>query len=79
MKTPKTSDDVMREMNDLAKRLGRYPSRHAREIEPTPGSILDVPMTPEAEERMRFLDVWIARLERDAATGHPAARITVCG
>jgi hypothetical protein len=66
MSTPKTSDDVMRELNDLAKRLGRYPSKTSREIEPSPGSILDVPSTPQTEERIRYLDEWIARREREA-------------
>ncbi len=65
MNTAKTSDDVMREMNDLARRLGRLPAKHPWEIEPTPGSLLYVPLTPEAEERIRHLDAIIARLERE--------------
>jgi hypothetical protein len=67
MNTPKTSDDVMREMNDLAKKLGRYPTKHSWEIEPYPGSILDVPLTPEEEARIRRLDALISRLERENA------------
>ena len=67
MNTPKTSDDVMREMNDLAKKLGRYPTKHSWEIEPHPGSILDVPLTPEEEARIRRLDALIARLEQENA------------
>jgi hypothetical protein len=67
MNTPKTSSDVMRELNDLARKLGRFPTRHSWEIEPHPGTILDEPLTPEEEERIRRLDALIARLEHETA------------
>jgi hypothetical protein len=64
MNTPKTSDDVMREMNDLARKLGRQPKKHAWEIEPQTTSIFDVPMTTEEEARICRLDALISQLER---------------
>jgi hypothetical protein len=69
MNTPKSSDDVMRELNDLARAQGRYLGKAFWEIPRHPGSILDVPLTPEAEERIRRLDARIARLKRQRAAG----------
>ena len=65
MNTPKTSDDVMREMNELARRMGRYPAKPSREIEPLPGSILDVLLTPAAKERIHRLDDILERLQQE--------------
>jgi hypothetical protein len=62
MSTPKSSDEVMRKLNDLAKAQGRYLDKCFWEIPRQPGSILDVPLTPEAEERIRRLDATIERL-----------------
>ena len=57
----KTSDDVMRNLNDLAKKLGRQPLKDSQGV--LLGSILDVPVTPEEEARIHRLDAIIARLE----------------
>jgi hypothetical protein len=67
MNTPKSSDDVMRELNELAQAQGRYLGLAFWEIPREPGSIVDVPVTPEAEERIRRLDARIARLKRQRA------------
>ena len=69
MNTPKSSDDVMQDLNELAKAQGRYLGQAFWEIPRQPGSILDVPLTPEAEERIRRLDATIARLKRQRAAG----------
>ena len=69
MSTAKSSEDVMRELNDLAKAQGRYLGKAFWEIPRQPGSILDVPLTPEAEERIRRLDATIARLKQQRARG----------
>jgi hypothetical protein len=47
MNTSKTSDDVLQEMNDLARAQGRYLDKAFWEIPRQPGSIADVPLTPE--------------------------------
>jgi hypothetical protein len=67
MNTPKSSDDVMQDLNELAKAQGRYLVQAFWEIPREPGSIVDVPVTPEAEERIRRLDATIARLKRQRA------------
>lgn len=69
MNTPKSSDEVLQEMNDLAKNQGRYLDKAFWEIPRQPGSLLDVPLTPEAEERIRRLDAKIARLKQQRASG----------
>ena len=61
MNPAKTSDDVMRNLKDLAKKLGRQPSKDSQGV--LLGSLLDVPVTPEEEARIRRLDAIIARLE----------------
>jgi hypothetical protein len=65
MSTPKSSDDVMRDLNELARAQGRHLGQAFWEIPRQPGSIVDVPLTPEAEERIRRLDARIARLKRE--------------
>jgi len=74
MNTPKSSDDVLREMNDLAKAQGRFLDKAFWEIARQPGSIVDVPLSPEAEERIRRLDERIARLKEQRAAGRGAKR-----
>ncbi len=67
MTTPRSIDDIMNEMNDLAKAHGRYLGKTFWEVPPQPGSILEVPETPESRER-------VARLrERRLARKHAAA------
>ncbi len=69
LNTPKSSDDVMQELNDLAKAQGRYLGKAFWEIPREPGSMLDVPLTPEAEERIRRLDATIACLKQQRERG----------
>ena len=69
MTTPKSSDDVLRELNDLAKAQGRFLGKAFWEIPRQSGSIVDVPLTTEAEERIRRLDARIACLKRQRAAG----------
>ncbi len=58
----KSIDDIMNEMNDRAKAEGRYLGKAFWEIPRAQGSILDVPSTPEAEQRLAALRA--RRLER---------------
>jgi hypothetical protein len=74
MNNPKTSSDVMRELNELARKLGRYPTSHSWEIKLDPGSILDVALTLEEEERIGRLDALIARLELEKGAAATAAQ-----
>jgi hypothetical protein len=62
MSTPGSNDEIMNEINDRAKAEGRYLGVGFWETPPTPGSILDVPATPEAEQRLAILRA--RRLER---------------
>ena len=55
MNTPNSIDDIMNEMNDWAKAEGRYLGKPFWEIPSQPESILEVPLTPEAEERLALL------------------------
>jgi hypothetical protein len=67
MKTPRSIDDIMNEMNDLAKAQGRYLGKAFWEVPPQPGSILDVRETPESRERMTRLRARRLAREREAA------------
>ncbi len=60
MNTPKSSDDVMREMNEWAKAHGCYLEEDPWTIPRRGGSILDVPETPESRERVARLLARIA-------------------
>jgi hypothetical protein len=62
MNMEKSIDDIMNEMNDRAKAEGRYLGMAFWEIPRAQGSILDVPSTPEAEQRVAALRA--RRLER---------------
>jgi hypothetical protein len=55
MNTSKPIDEIMNEMNDRAKAEGRYLGKAFWEIPSQPESILDVPSTPEAQERLAAL------------------------
>ena len=55
MNTPRTIDDVMRDMNAWAMAEGIALDRDPWSIPPAEGSILDVPLTPEAEARIARL------------------------
>src|SRR6185369_10383693 len=65
MSNPRSIDDIMNEMNDQAKAEGRYLGKTLSEIPREPGSILDVPETPESQERIARLQA--RRLERRKA------------
>ena len=69
MKTPRSIDDIIREMNDLAKAQGRYLGKAFWEIPPQPGSLLDVPETPQSQERVARLRA--RRLAREQRTSRP--------
>jgi hypothetical protein len=69
MKTPRSIDDIMNEMNDLAKAQGRYLGKAFWEVPPQPGSLLDVPETPECSERIsRLRAKRLARMQAAAGT-----------
>ena len=55
MNTPRTIDDVMRDMNAWAMAEGIALDRDPWSIPPAEGSILDIPSTPEAEARIARL------------------------
>lgn len=55
MNTPRTIDDVMRDMNAWAIAEGIALDRDPWSISPVQGSIFDVPPTPEAEARIARL------------------------
>jgi hypothetical protein len=55
MNTPRTIDDVMRDMNAWAMAEGIALDRDPWSLPPAEGSILDVPPTPEAEARIARL------------------------
>ncbi len=69
MKTPCSIDDIIREMNDLAKAQGKYLGKAFWEIPPQPGSLLDVPETPQSRERVARLRA--RRLAREQQTSRP--------
>jgi hypothetical protein len=69
MKTPRSIDDIMKEMNDLAKAQGRYLGKAFWEIPPQSGSILDTPETPESRERIAKLRA--RRLAREQQADRP--------
>ncbi len=48
-------DNIVKEMNDWAKAEGRYLGKAFWEIPAQAGSILDVPLTPEAQQRLDAL------------------------
>jgi hypothetical protein len=74
MNTSESIDQIMNEMNDRAKAEGRYLGKAFWEIPSQPGSILDVPSTPEAQQRLAALRARRAqRRKKDAEQPEPAA------
>ncbi len=73
MNTAKPIDDIMNEMNDWAKAEGRYLGRAFWQIAPQPGSILDIPSTPEAEQRLAALRARRLGGRKEAAGQEPAS------
>ena len=68
MKT-RSIEDIIREMNDLAKAQGRYLGKAFWEIPAQPGSLLDATETPESQERIARLRA--RRLAREQRTSCP--------
>lgn len=70
MSTEKSVRQVAEEWNAKAKAEGRLLEHDPWSLPSLyEGSILDVPVTPEAEERIRRLDETIARLKQQRSTG----------
>jgi hypothetical protein len=67
MSTPKSNAEIMKEFNDRAKAEGRYLGKAFWEIPAQPGSILDVPITPEAEQRIAILNALISEIQETKA------------
>jgi hypothetical protein len=57
-------DRMMSDLNEWAKSIGRHASQHCSQTPPYEGSILDIPVTLESEERIRKLDALLAELEQ---------------
>jgi hypothetical protein len=73
MNTSKPIDEILNEMNDWAKAEGRYLGKAFWEIPSQPESILDVPPTPEAQERLAALRARrLQRRQKDAQQVEPA-------
>jgi hypothetical protein len=66
MKTPRSIDQIMKEMNDLAKAQGRHLVKAFWEVPPQSSSILDAPETPASRERIARLRA--RRLTREQRT-----------
>jgi hypothetical protein len=62
-------DELVYEFSAKARAEGRYDGRAFWEVPPRPGSILDVPETPESRERIAWLLKRIAELKQEAAKG----------
>lgn len=73
MNPVKTSDEVMRELNDRAKAQGRFLATSFSEIPRTSGSLLDRPDTAESDERIRKMQEYIARARNPQAAASEKA------
>ena len=69
MTNERSLDELVDEFNAQAKAEGRYDGRAFWEVPPTPGSILDVPETPESQARIASLRKRIAELNQEASKG----------
>ena len=79
MSTEKSVREIAQEWNAKAKAKGVLLEQDPWSLPVLyQGSILDVPVTPEAEERIRRLDALIARLERENAVAETAEQQGVC-
>ena len=65
--TERSIDGLMADFNNKAKTEGRYDGRALWEVPPRSGSLLDVPETPESQERIEWLKQQIAELREGAA------------
>jgi hypothetical protein len=74
MNTSNSIDNIMDEMNDWAKAEGRYLGKAFWEIPSRPESILEVPLTPEAEQRIAALRARrLPRRKKAAEQAEPVA------
>jgi len=73
MTTERSIDELMADFNSKAKAEGRYDGRAFWEVPPRPGSLLDVPETPESRERIEWLKQQIAELQRQRQDQEGAA------
>ncbi len=73
MNTPRTIDDVMRDMNAWARAAGIALDRDPWSIPPAEGSLLDIPPTPEAAARIAHLRA--RRLARAEAVQRASASV----
>ena len=62
-------DELVDEFNAQARAEGSYDGRAFWEVPPRPGSILDVPETPESQARIASLRKRIAELNEEATKG----------
>ncbi len=69
MTDERSLDELLDEFNAQAKAEGNYDGRAFWEVPPRPGSILDVPETPESHARIASLRERIAELNREARKG----------
>jgi len=69
MTKERSIDELVDEFNAQAKAEGSYDGRAFWEVPPTPGSILDVPETPESQARIACLRMRIAELNQEARKG----------
>jgi hypothetical protein len=60
MNNERSIDELLEQFNAHAKSEGRYDGRAFWEVPPTPGSILDIPETPDSQARIASLRTRIA-------------------
>lgn len=65
MSDSRSTDDVMRAMNERAKAQGRFLENSFSEIPRSPGSILERPDTAESDERIRRVQEYIAHVRQN--------------
>jgi hypothetical protein len=73
MSTPNSIDEIMKRMNDRAKAEGRYLGQAFWEVPAQGGSILDVPLSAEATERVAALRARRAERKRKGSREGDAA------
>lgn len=67
MKGERSPREIAAEWNERAKAEGHYLEEELKDIPVDPGSIFDVPVTPEAAARIKRLDAHIAQRKRERA------------
>jgi hypothetical protein len=69
MTNERSIDELLDEFNAQAKAEGRYDGRAFWEVPARPGSVLDVPETPESQARVASLRKRITELNEEATKG----------